>query len=230
MIKLTYILIISSLASCVQGGSDTSSAGNLNSTIDTFPSVGGDSFEQIGSKTGTGSNKKTRIGNRREIAPDFFQIPGLAFSEFKSDNSRWFIGSNGEDQLYLVPYTDYTITTAILTKEGLHDPVLIGLLESEGIRITDTGKAIGIGEIESESGIRIGLAPNETKYLFGEPDSTITIGNQERLFWYFSMLEKDTDVKFGGLKPFILDGLEFNAEMTFKDDKLTKAVYKYGVP
>ncbi|KQC34288.1 hypothetical protein AAU57_13785 [Nonlabens sp. YIK11] len=53
------------------------------------------------------------------IQPDFFDINASQFSQFKEDSSKWFISSDGKSNLYFVPYTDYSITTAILTEKKL---------------------------------------------------------------------------------------------------------------
>ena len=166
----------------------------------------------------------------KNILPDFFPISDTAFSQFKKDPSQWFMSDDGKTRLYLAPYTDYSITTAVLTSEALHDPELIQLFESESIQINDLSKSIPIGKIVSEKGIYLGQSYSEILMLFGtsiikqETDHTITRA------WHFNMLEDTKKERIGNLRPFIIQGLEFVIEMTFVDDKLTKLVYQYAVP
>ena len=44
------------------------------------------------------------------------------------------------------------------------------------------------------------------------------------------MSENEEFNEVGGLKPFIISGLEFEAQMEFAGNKLTKVVYRYEVP
>ncbi|KQC34289.1 hypothetical protein AAU57_13790 [Nonlabens sp. YIK11] len=74
------------------------------------------------------------------------------------------------------------------------------------------------------------MSINEVKKIFGTPDSVEQVNDKDLLEWRFVMLENEESNKVGGLKPFVLGGLEFLAEMEFTENKLTKVVYKYEVP
>ena len=52
----------------------------------------------------------------------------------------------------------------------------------------------------------------------------------ETLYWTFTMNENRNNYEFGNLKPFVHDGLEFSAEMIFKNSKLKTLIYNYQIP
>lgn len=166
----------------------------------------------------------------KTIFPDYFQLSESSFNDFKADNSKWFIDINGTHKLYFIPYTDYSITTAILTSEKIKDSQLIDLLQSEGIKIKDQSKSIKLTDIKSKKGISLGMSINDVKAVFNNPTFQNQTNDTTNLEWKFTMLEGDLNIKNGNLTPFILEGLEFSIDMKFLKDKLIKVVYKYQVP
>ena len=48
------------------------------------------------------------------LIPDFFEIDSSQFEKFKSGRfANWFVSNDAKSRLYFVPYTDYSITTAV---------------------------------------------------------------------------------------------------------------------
>ena len=90
--------------------------------------------------------------------------------------------------------------------------------------------AIEIDTIQTIKGIKLGLSIDEVNGIFGVPNTTEQVENKKILMWQFVMLENSESNKVGGFRPFIIEGLEFIAEMEFVDNKLTQVVYKYEVP
>jgi len=135
-----------------------------------------------------------------------------------------------EEKSFVSPYTDYSITAAILTETEITDSNLLSLLQFEGIQINNRKKAIEIDTIQSKKGIKLGLSIDEVKAIFGVPKTAERLKNKDLLMWQFFMVENGESNKVGGLRPFIIEGLEFIAEMKFVDKKLTQVVYKYEVP
>lgn len=228
-----YILIAIILSSCGQSNS-TEKESDIDVPIVQVESPK-EEKEVIIEEHTTTSNIPSEIQENKPnysngIQPDFFNINASQFSQFKEDGSKWFISSDGKSNLYFVPYTDYSITTAILTEKKITDPELISLLQFEGIEINNHKKTIEIERIQTEKGIRLGLSINEVKKIFGTPDSVSQVNDRDLLRWRFVMLENEESNKVGGLKPFIMEGLEYVAEMEFAENKLTKVVYKYEVP
>jgi hypothetical protein len=169
------------------------------------------------------SNEKENI---REIKPDYFLISDNGFNLFKEQNDRWFLNSYDNSRLYIVPYTDYSITTAILTNEAPKDNQIIDLLESEGFSINDSHKTIKVDSLRSKRGIKLGMKENEVLKIFGAPDSSFS---DTVLFWNFRMMNEGKQ-KVGGLKPYIIEGLHYFVEAKFKKERLTQIIYKYQVP
>ena len=66
--------------------------------------------------------------------------------------------------------------------------------------------------------------------IYGKPDSTKINNGNETLYWTFTMNENRNNYEFGNLKPFVHDGLEFSAEMIFKNSKLKTLIYNYQIP
>ena len=175
-------------------------------------------------------NKEDNLIDTSGVVPDFFNLSDSQFGQFKQDGSQWFISSDGKSRLYFVPYTDYSITTAILTEEEIKDPELVKLLQFEGVQISNPEKAIEIDQIVSKKGIKLGLTIEAVKEIFGVPDSLRREKGKKLMVWHFKMRESQSENKVGGLKPFIIEELEFVAEMEFFENRLTKVVYKYEVP
>lgn len=162
---------------------------------------------------------------------DFFEISQKSFEQYKTKDFNWFISNDGQSKLYIVPYTDYSITTAILTDEMPIDTNLVNLLKWEGVKIGDDRSAIKVNRLISQKGIELGLSMTEVKSIFGMPKSEIQLDSGTKLVWVFQMKEDSSDFKWGGLRPFILDGLKFKSEMFFNsENKLTQLVYQYQVP
>lgn len=164
------------------------------------------------------------------IQPDFFNLNTYQFNQFKEDDSKWFISTDKRSKLYFVPYTDYSITTAILTETEITDLNLLSLLQFEGIQVNNHKKTIEIDTIQTKKGIKLGLSIDEVKGIFGVPKTAEQTENKKILIWQFVTIENVESNKVGGLRPFIIEGLEFIAEMEFIDNKLTQVVYKYEVP
>ena len=225
MSQITYILLVLSLFSCDQNKSANKKQNSSKKVL--FDKSDTDELKKNKEVL---ENKPISQKIRKAIEPDFFRIAKSDFSQFKSDNSRWFVSADGKNKLYFVPYTDYSITTAILTNEEILDTELRGLLQSEGIQINDLKKTISIDKLKSEKGIELGLSREELIEILGVPDLEKRLGNRDNLIWNFSMKETNSTQKIGGLKPFILNGLEFVVNATFTNRKLTTLVYKYEVP
>ncbi len=221
MKSLVYILSLVILISCNQNHSKQN---ELNLTSKNIESINPKTEESTDSK-----QAETNIIKFREIKPDYFEIDQKDFEKYEDDNSKWFINSSGTDKLYFVPYTDYSITTAILTNEKLKEKEL-EFLKVEGIKVDDLEKSIKIENIKSKKGITLGLTINQVKEILGQPDEKKNEYNREFLKWNFIMKEDNSEEQIGGLKPFILKGIEFTAEMEFLDHKLTRLIYRYDVP
>lgn len=166
----------------------------------------------------------------KEIEVDFFSIGETAFKRYKKAPSQWFISADGNSRLYFIPYTDYSITTAILTAQEISDDTLIQLLQAEGIAINEQDKSIELKKIISQKGIKLGLDRENVLRILGSPKSEKKVGDSQILNWEFLMKGEETDAEIGGLKPFILNGLGFSCEMEFQEGKLRQLIYRYDVP
>lgn len=166
----------------------------------------------------------------KRMFPDYFSLSEAQFEQFKADPSTYFLSSDGKSRLYFVPYTDYSITTAILVNGELEDREMINLLQSSGIDLHNSGKAIEMPKIESRRGIKLGLSMDEVEEILGKPDILNRSSEGEYGVWNFSMMEEESAALPGGLKPFILEGLAFSIEMDFTAGRLVKVVYRYDVP
>jgi hypothetical protein len=166
----------------------------------------------------------------RKINPDYFKISNEQFKEYKSSEiSKWFLSKDKSTRLYLVPYTDYSITTAILALDGGLPKDVVGLCQSVGISVDDIESVIQIEEIISQKGVKLGMSRKQIVEIYGEPDSVKNEYEEDILFWTFEMLPND-NTKFGGLKPYILEGLKFMVELKMKNDKMVTLIYRYEVP
>lgn len=181
---------------------------------------------KISSKSQTDSKPKNI---QKSIFPDFINLSETDFEKFeKGKNSKLFQYKN--QKLYFVPYTDYSITTLILTNEILKDKNLIGLLKAEKIIVEDTINAIKTTEFITDKKIKLDVSKSFVEKIYGKSDSIITKNGTEILFWNFLMNENRKDYVDGNLKPFVHNGLGFSAEMTFKNDSLKTLIYKYDIP
>lgn len=219
MNKIIYTLVIIGLISCDQQKQNNNQSKPDISISETNPSI---IEEEI--------NEEDKSNELRSIEPDFFNLSDAVFNQFKNNRANWFISSNHKSKLYFVPYTDYSITTAILTEEDIEDPDLIHLLQSEGIQFGNLKETIEIKQIISEKGVKLGLSIKDVEAIFGLPDFLSKTGRKDLLKWSFTMLETPSDKKIGGLRPFIVEGLEFIVEMEFVQNRLTEVIYRYEVP
>ena len=230
MKDLIYILIAISLISCGQNNSSENESDKNVSVVQSENQV----VEKAEEKSFVSDNpleiQVTKPTNTNGIRPDFFNLTTSQFNQFKEDGSKWFFSTDRRSKLFFVPYTDYSITAAILTETEITDSNLLSLLQFEGIQINNRKKAIEIDTIQSKKGIKLGLSIDEVKAIFGVPKTAERLKNKDLLMWQFFMVENGESNKVGGLRPFIIEGLEFIAEMKFVDKKLTQVVYKYEVP
>lgn len=215
MNKLIYILLVLNLLSCIQ--KEKTKSKNEFSESKKF-------------NTNVINDSSVKSEKTKKISPDYFSIPLNGFREFENDNTKWFISSDKKSKLYIVPYTDYSITTTILTADKITDKGILNLLEGERIQIDDKLKSIELDNIVSKYGLKIGSLKNEAEKIFGKPYRIESKGYEEKLIWDFVMLEDTIGRKVGMLKPFIMNELEFVVEIIFVNDKLEQLIYRYAVP
>jgi hypothetical protein len=166
----------------------------------------------------------------RYLTPDFFEIDTSQFEKFKSGRfAKWFVTKDRKSRLYFVPYTDYSITTTVLTGSDKLPKDIMGLLDFEGIKYHDIDKAIQSKDIISKKGFKLGTTKQFAINIYGTPKSKKKNGDFETLTWNFKMKE-GIKHKDGLLTPFILDGLAFDIELTFKQNRLYTLIYRYEVP
>lgn len=164
------------------------------------------------------------------LTPDFFEIDSSQFEKFKSGRfANWFVTKRTKSRLYFVPYTDYSITTAILTGSDKLPKDIIELLDFEGIKYHDIDNAIHSKDFISRKGFKLGITKQFAINIYGMPKSKKKNGDFETLTWKFKMKE---GIKYKGchLTPFILDGLAFDVELTFRQNLLYTLIYRYEVP
>lgn len=226
MNKVFLILVLTILLSCNQE--------HFNNNIDGVGNTDKKTSKSTIEEIREGKEKKNSNGNKlielRKIVPDYFRISEKEFREFKSGNSKWFYDPSTKSKLFLVPNTDYSITTAVLTNSNIIDEKLRVLIESEALNIDSFGNSIRMKKIRSQKGVELGLMLNDLKKIFGTPTAENDNGIEQSLKWKFEMIEDDAEGVIGGLKPFFLEGLLFEIEMEFINNKLSKLVYKYEVP
>ena len=164
------------------------------------------------------------------LTPDFFEIDSSQFEKFKSRRfANWFVTKNTKSRLYFVPYTDYSITTAVLTGSDKLPKDIKELLDFEGIKYDDINNAIQSKNFISRKGIKLGITKQFAINIYGTPKSKKKNGDFETLTWNFKMKE-GIKYKVGSLTPFILDGLSFDIELTFRKNQLYTLIYRYEVP
>jgi len=169
----------------------------------------------------------------KRIFPDFFEIKTKYFKKYELAPGSWFISNDGKDRLFFVPYTDHTITTAILTRNPHLRKDLTELLAPEGIKFNNKTKAIKTGDIISSYGFKTGVSKSFAIKVYGTPNSRKVRSGIETLKWSFKMKEEES--KHPGyhsyqLAPFVLDTLSFDIEMIFRNDQLETLIYYYEVP
>lgn len=93
------------------------------------------------------------------MVPDFFEIDSAQFKKFISGHSaRWFVTSDTSARLFFVPYTDYSITTAVLTESDTLPKNIMNLLDFEGVKYKDISNAIRSKNFVSRKGFRSGVS------------------------------------------------------------------------
>ena len=183
--------------------------------------------EQINSQKIAKINK-IKIAEKT-IFPDFIHLSETDFEKFANgENSKWFRFKN--QKLFFIPYTDYSITTLILTDEPLKNKKLIELMKADKIMVEDSLNSIETTEIQTDKKIKLGMSKIFVEKIYGKPDSTKINNGNETLYWTFTMNENRNNYEFGNLKPFVHDGLEFSAELIFKNSKLKTLIYNYQIP
>lgn len=166
----------------------------------------------------------------REMIPDYFEIPNQLYDKFTSGkNAKWFLSADGKMRLYFVPYTDGTITNAILTDSKLIDQEYRNVLASENIKIDEIEHAIPISKIETVQHLTIGSSLEQVIAVFGEPNKEIQTKSSKTLFWDFKMKDKP-NYDFGTLKPFIEEGFEYNVKIIFENNQVKQLYYSYEIP
>lgn len=164
------------------------------------------------------------------ITPDFFEIDNAQFEKFKSGRfANWFVTKDKKSRLYFVPYTDYSITTAVLTGSDKLPKDIMELLDFEGIKYHDIGNAIPSKDLISRKGFKLGITKQFAIKIYGTPKSKKKTGDVETLAWNFKMKEGIT-YKGGTLTPFVLEGLAFDIELSFRKNQLHTLIYRYEVP
>jgi hypothetical protein len=226
MNRLIYLIIFFSIVSCNQNKSniDKPNISSEDIVLDKPKDIDKTKAVKIT------ESKVLKQKKNKTISPDFFKINNSDFSQFKTDNSKWFIDTNENSRLYFVPYTDYSITTAILTSKKIKDKKLIRLLQSEGIKMNDLNNTIRLNDIKSDKGIKLGMSTSQIKEVFDMPNSEIINGETKILKWNFVTSVDNLNEKVGGLRPFLEQGLEFKIKMIFVNEKLFTLIYNYEVP
>lgn len=171
------------------------------------------------------------IDTTKLIRPDYFDIHQDAYQMYeKGKTANWFITENKKSKLYIVPYTDGSLTTAVLTEDKIPDSNLLNLIISEGTKVADKENAIKVSTLVSKKGISLGLEKEKVISILGQNyQGENKNSNIQVLTWERGMKESKNDVN-GGLKPFILNGLNHKSIAYFKKNKLTAIIYTYEVP
>ena len=169
----------------------------------------------------------------KSIEPDYFKLP-LAAIDLMSDTNYgcYFVDSSGA-KLFIVPYTDNSITTAILTaKEDLPEGYE-KLLTSEGVHFDKPGIAIDF--LETRNQVHLGMRKSNFYKIFNRSDSTqskynvLTEELGETNYWHFKMKETAADT-LGLYRPFVHNGLGYDVLGRFRNDSLIHLEYTYEVP
>ncbi|MFI2744215.1 hypothetical protein ACG2LH_15885 [Zhouia sp. PK063] len=175
------------------------------------------------------TDKGKTLISKKTIFPDFINLSEADFEKFeKGKNSKWFKYHN--QKLYFLPYTDYSITTLILTAENLKDKHFINLFKADEIIIEDSIHAIPSNEFITDKGIKLNNSKSMVEKIYGKPDSIKVTSKNETMYWNFIMNENRKNYNNGNLKPFVYNGIEFSAKMTFENDSLKTLIYEYEVP
>lgn len=176
-------------------------------------------------------DKQIEIDTTKLLRPDFFELPQEAYEKYKSGKTaNWFISENKLSKLYIIPYTDGSLTTAILTEDKIPDSNLLNMIVAEGAKIMDGENAIKVTNLVSKKGISLGLDKEKVVSILGENYQEINnSSNIVILTWESGMKENPKDVN-GGFRPFIMKGLNHKSIAYFKKNKLSAIIYTYEVP
>ena len=169
--------------------------------------------------------------NVKYIEPDVFIFSNEEFLKYEASNNFPYFKSNKLNcNLFCEPYTDGSVTNAIMCRGFKMPNVWMNELVSEGFNVIET-KPIQIERIQTLKGININTPRSKIIDIFGKPDSTITKNGIDQLFWDFKMKEsKSKQYDSRKLQPFLLNGLQFDIEMQFKNQELILLIYSYEVP
>lgn len=175
--------------------------------------------------------EENSIDTSKLSQPDYFDLPKDVFEKYKNGKTaNWFISKDKKSKLYIVPYTDYSITTAVLTEEKIPDSSLLNLIISEGTNVKDQENAIKVSTLSTIKGITLGLDITKVISILGNNYQIQSYDSKyEVLKWENSMKESEKD-KSGGLRPIILNGLSHNSIAYFRKNKLSAIIYTYEVP
>ncbi len=165
------------------------------------------------------------------IEPDVFIFSDEEFFKYEASNNFPYFKSNKVNcNLFCEPYTDGSVTNAIMCRGFKMPDVWMNGLVSEGFSVKET-KPFQIEKIQTLKGININTRRSKIIDIFGNPDSTITKNGIDQLFWDFKMKEsKSKQYDSRKLQPFLLKGLQFDIEMHFKNEELILLIYSYEVP
>lgn len=165
------------------------------------------------------------------VSPDFFIIPENAYEKYKLEKTaNWFISDDKKSKLYIVPYTDGSITTAVLTVDKIPDTSFLNLIISEGTKVDDYKNAIKVSKLISKKGITLGLDKDKVISIFGANYKKEIYNSEIDIYIWESKMKENANDLIGGLRPFILNGLEHIAIAYFKNNKLIAIIYSYEVP
>lgn len=187
------------------------------------------------SDTTTKIPEKTKVPQTKKlkIEPDVFVIGEELSKKFGSGkNLDFFQSKNDNAKLFLIPYADGAITTAILTRSELL-PYYKELLASENLNMNTAGlNPIYINQIVSHKGVSIRSTKADIFSIFGRPEKTVKENELDLLMWNFTMKEFKSEFNSYNLQPFILDSLalDFDVSIYFKGDSIQTLLYEYQVP
>jgi hypothetical protein len=174
--------------------------------------------------------KKVDTNTSNYIVPDMFILAKDEIEKYRTLKTfPFFKDKNNGSYLYFEPYTDGSISMAILSADQNISKKEREMLQSEGF--TSNLKPIQINKAETFKSINIDTKKETFIGLYSVPQKTITNNGIEKLFWSHKMKESTTkQFDYRELQPFILNGLTFDIEASFKENKLIKLVYYYEVP
>src|SRR5690606_659420 len=178
--------------------------------------------------------KDSTIGVPAVIEPDLFLVKKEFTNKFLSGKNLDFFQSKSDNtKLFFIPYTDGSITTAILTKDNLSE-YYKKLLISENLNIENRQlDPILIDQIKSLKGISINSSKTDISEILGVPNKKTREKNMDLWKWKFTMKERnDNKLNSYHLKPFVLNelNLEFDVSIYFKNDSVQTLIYEYQIP